>query len=162
MKLSEKIINANIKDKKYSFETGYSIVLIIFGLIINIIILNWLNNISFCKCSKLNNDNNILKILSLFLIIWKIFILIMFILYDGNPESYPSIIKFMIMIVMLITVVYLIKLFIYIQNLRNNKCHCGLLHQEQLIYYYLLIQFGLAIFIIISLLIITMYFVRAV
>ena len=54
MKLSEKIINANIKDKKYSFETGYSIVLIIFGLIINIIILNWLNNLVLVLIFKIS------------------------------------------------------------------------------------------------------------
>ena len=160
MIITEDLIKGNIENRKYSFETGYTIILMIANLLINIGIFNWLNNVNKCECSKINNDNTILKLLCTFIIIWNIFILVIFIIYDANPETYPLIIKYMIPIVMIIIIIYLVKLYIYISNLQKINCDCGLIQEEKLIYYYLLLQFSIFIFVLLLLLIISFYIMQ--
>lgn len=157
MIIPEDLINGNIENRKYSFETGYTIILMIANLLINIGIFNWLKNVNKCECSKINNDNTILKLLCIFIIIWNIFILILFIIYDGNPETYPLIIKYIIPFVMIIIIIFLIKLYIYITDLQKINCNCGLLQEETLIYYYLLLQFSIFLFVLLLLIIISFY-----
>ena len=129
---------------KYSITTGIRIILSISIILINMGILNWLNNISKCKCVKISNDINFFKISCIIFTLIQIFGLLTFIIYEGDVNIYSNFVIFtyiLSFIIVILNLTFLIKLFIFIRTLRKNNCHCGLKHQENLIYYYLILQF---------------------
>lgn len=151
------IRETNINNKKYSITTGITIISIIFGLILHIIINNWLRNINSCGCSKIKYYNNYLTYISGFFIIWQIILLLTFIIYEANPDNYPIMIKIMAVFMSFFIITYYIYLYQYIISLKKIKCDCGNLIVQNYIYYYLLIVFSLVIFIIIAFLL-SLYF----
>lgn len=146
------IRQANINNNKYSFNTGFTIVSLIFGLFLQIIIYNWLRNMNKCKCSRINSYNKNLSYIAIILIIWQLIILFTFIIYDANPDNYPPLIKVLAFFMVALAIIYYIFLYTYIINLKKIKCDCGNLLVQNFIYYYLIILFTIFIFIIILLL----------
>ena len=142
------IRETNINDKKYSISTGFTIIAIIFALLLNIIIYNWLRNINKCDCSQIKYYNKYLSYISMTFIIWQIILLSTFIIYD----DYPPLVKIMAIVMGVLLIIYYIFLYKYIISLKKIKCDCGNLIIENFIYYYVLIAFSLFVFIITTLL----------
>ena len=146
------IRETNINNNKYSISTGITIISIIFGLLLQIIIYNWLRNINKCSCSKIKSYNDNLSYISASFIIWQIILLLSFIIYDANPNNYPPLVKMMSIVMGVLVIIYYTFLYKYIISLKKIKCDCGNLLIQNYIYYYLLVIFSLIIFIIIFLL----------
>lgn len=148
----DRIKEINIRDNKYSIRTGITIIATIFGLLVNMIIFSWLRNMNKCKCSKIKSYNEFLSYISATFIIWQIILLFCFIIYDANPDNYPTIIKIMAIVMTVLIIIYYIFLYKYIINLKKIKCDCGNLLVQNFIYYYVLIAFSILLFVIILLL----------
>ncbi len=127
---------------KYSPLVGFNIVMQIVTLIIITFILNWLNKIKSCKCTNLPERKFLPEWYS-FLTILIIIGLIMYIAYGANPSKYPTFITVIFIIVAIINIAMTIRLFIYIRRLREINCDCGLSQEENIIYYYTIIFFGI-------------------
>jgi hypothetical protein len=136
---------------KYSPLVGFTIVGYIANLIIITFILNWLNKIKHCKCANLPERKFLPEWFSFFTI-WIIFILIIYIAYGANPSKYPIFITVLSIIVGIVHLAMIIRLFIYIRRLREINCDCGLSQEENIIYYYTIIFFGILGFVILMLL----------
>ena len=131
-------------DRKYSATTGIFIVGAIFGLIISMFILNWLNKISKCPCANLPEKEWIREWI-MFLIVWQIINLIGFIVNDGvriNSDLY-SFLGILSFIIGIINIINIIRIFIYIRRLKEINCDCGLSVQENIIYYWIIVIFAL-------------------
>ena len=148
----DRIREINIRDNKYSIRTGITIIATIFGLLVNMIIFNWLRNMNKCKCSKIKSYNEFLSYISATFIIWQIILLFCFIIYDANPDNYPPLIKIMAIVMTVLIIIYYIFLYKYIISLKKIKCDCGNLVVQNFIYYYVLIAFSILLFVIILLL----------
>jgi hypothetical protein len=135
----------------------------IFGIIINLFIINALNNIEKnveCICRN-NSNKDYLKEWFMFLILLNTFYLTFFILsnyecYDIFMKDYMN--KIFIFFIFIIQMIMMIRLFIYVRWLKN-ECKCSYGKEEQIIYWYLLILFTifltLLLLIILFILIIT-------
>lgn len=140
---------------------GIHTIISIITIVIYSGILNWLNNVSKCKCTIISNDINFFKITSIIFIIYYILELILFNIYgiDLNTFSkYNSFFHLISIILTILNLTFLIKLFFFIRTLKKNNCHCGLKQQENLIYYYLITLFSLYSLIIL-LMIISLIFI---
>jgi len=130
-----------------SCEIPNYIFYIIYGIsiFINLFIINTLNNIEKkidCVCAN-NSKKAFIKEYFIFLVFFNIFFLIFFILsnydcYELFAKDYINVIfSFLLSIV---SIIMLIRLFIYI-NWLKNECKCAYHLQEQIIYWYLIIIF---------------------
>ena len=142
------IRETNINNKKYSITTGITIISIIFGLLLNLIIHNWLRNVNRCSCSHIKSYNNYLSYISGAFIIWQIILLLSFIVYDANPDNYPPLVKIMAIVMSFLAIIYYIFLYKYIISLKKIKCDCGDLIIQNYIYYFVLSVFAIFIFLI--------------
>ena len=127
------------------------------GIIISIIIIISINNIehSDCTCAKLP-EHRFLKEWFIFFIFYEISLLILFSISNKscwyNFVNYPFIYG-SIIIVALIDIIMIIRLFLYVRELRNN-CSCGYGNKEAFIYWFLFIEFSVFAFLFVLLLII--------
>jgi hypothetical protein len=138
--------NTNDTNKTY----GYSLFMIILGLVIYFFILNWLTKVHKCKCAIIP-ESLYLKEWFSFTIIYLIIILL-YLLFNGSYNN-SGILLYLSMIIGIINFIMIIRLLIYIHKLKEIKCDCGLTMQENIIYYYFIIIFSIIIFsIILSLL----------
>jgi hypothetical protein len=156
MPVSRNSIKSPSIPNKYSSATGFSIIISILSIMIALFILGWLNRISKCKCANIQ-EGIFLREWWAFIIIWQIFSLILYIAYETNTEDYPIFINILSVIIAFITIIMIIRLFIYIRKLREIKCDCGLSPMENIIYYYLLFLFAILVFIIIGIIIMFMF-----
>jgi len=123
----------------------YYYTMYIIGIIIQLFIIYTLYDLEKkinCECS--NNQRKIfLKEWFIFIVILNIFIMIGFfisnyICYDNYIKNYMQYGIFIILSI--INIIMIIRLFIYINWLRN-ECKCGYETKEKIIYYYLIITF---------------------
>jgi hypothetical protein len=142
--------------EKYSSATGFSIIISIVSIMISLFILDWINKIANCKCSNIP-EGMFLREWWVFLIIWKIFYLILFISYEADINQFPTFINILSLIIGFVTIIMIVRLFIYIRKLRELKCDCGLSPEQNIIYYYLLLVFSLSIFIILGIILMFMF-----
>jgi hypothetical protein len=92
-----------------------------------------------------------------FLIIWKIFYLFLFIAYEADVNEFPLFINILSLIIGIVTIVMIVRLFMYIRKLRDMKCDCGLSPEQNIIYYYLLVLFGVLVFVILGIILMFMF-----
>jgi hypothetical protein len=117
----------------------------IFGIFINLFIINALNNIEKnveCKCRN-NFNKEYLKEWFMFVILLNTSYFIFFLLsnyecYDIFMKEYINVI--FLFLIFVIQIIMLIRLFIYVRWLKN-ECKCSYGNEEKLIYWYLLILF---------------------
>ena len=141
---------------KYSSATGFSITISIVSIMISLFILDWLNKIALCKCSNIP-EGMFLREWWVFLIIWKIFYLILFIAYEADVNEFPLFINILSLIIGIVTIIMIVRLFMYIRKLRDMKCDCGLSPEQNIIYYYLLVLFGVLVFVILGIILMFMF-----
>jgi hypothetical protein len=141
---------------KYSTATGFSIFTMIVSVIISLFILEWLNKIAKCKCSN-RPEGMYLREWWVFLVIWQIFAIFLYIIYEADINQYPVFINILSVIIVFITIAMIIRLFMYIRKLRELNCDCGLSPEENIIYYYLLIVFGFIVFIVLGIILMFMF-----
>jgi hypothetical protein len=119
-------------------------------------ILDWLNKIALCKCSNIP-EGMFLREWWVFLIIWKIFYLILFIAYEADVNQFPTFINIVSLTIGVITIIMIVRLFMYIRKLRDMNCDCGLSPEQNIIYYYLLVLFGVLVFVILGIILMFMF-----
>jgi hypothetical protein len=141
---------------KYSTATGFSIIVSIVSIMISLFILDWLNKIVKCKCANIP-EGLFLREWWVFLIIWQIFFLVLYIAYETNQDEYPIFINILSVIIAFVTIIMIIRLFIYIRRLRDMNCDCGLSPEQNIIYYYLLLLFAVVVFIILGIILMFMF-----
>jgi hypothetical protein len=141
---------------KYSTTVGFTIVTQILGLIMVTFVLNWLNKIKHCKCTDIPERKFLPEWYS-FMSIWIIITLGIYIAYSANPADYPIFVTILSIIILIINLVMVIRLFIYIRRLKEMNCDCGLTQEENIIYYYLIIAFSFAAFIMLLAIIGTLF-----
>ena len=141
---------------KYSTTVGFSIVSQILGLIMITFVLNWLNKIKHCKCTDIPERKFLPEWYS-FMSIWIIITLGIYIAYSANPADYPIFVTILSIIILIINLVMVIRLFIYIRRLKEMNCDCGLTQEENIIYYYLIIAFSFAAFIMLLAIILMLF-----
>jgi hypothetical protein len=141
---------------KYSTATGFSIFTMIVSVIISLFILEWLNKIAKCKCSN-RPEGMYLREWWVFLVIWQIFAIFLYIIYEADINQYPVFINILSVIIVFITIAMIIRLFMYIRKLRELNCDCGLSPEENIIYYYLLVLFGVLVFVILGIILMFMF-----
>ena len=141
---------------KYSTATGFSIIVSIVSIMISLFILDWLNKIAKCKCANIP-EGLFLREWWVFLIIWQIFFLFLYIAYETDQNEYPIFINILSVIIAFVTIIMIIRLFIYIRRLRDMNCDCGLSPEQNIIYYYLLLVFALVVFIILGIILMFMF-----
>lgn len=134
----------------------------IIGIIIHLFIINTLNIIEKrvdCACAN-NPKKAFLKEWSIFLVFFNTLFLFFFMIsnydcYGVFAKDYMNV--FIAIPLLIISIIMLIRLFIYIRWLKN-ECKCSYKSQEQILYWYLLILFviffGMIFFSIIAFLII--------
>lgn len=149
-------IRSPVVVNKYSASTGFSIITMILSVMISLFILDWLNKIAKCKCANIP-EGMFLREWWVFLIVWQIFTLVLFIAYEADVYDYPIFINILSVIIVFITIVMIVRLFIYIRKLREMNCDCGLSPEQNIIYYYLIILFALVVFIVLGILIMFMF-----
>jgi len=134
----------------------------IIGIIIHLFIINTLNIIEKrvdCVCAN-NPKKAFLKEWFIFLVFFNTLFILFFMI--SNYDCYKIFAKdymnvFIAIPLLIISIIMLIRLFIYIRWLKN-ECKCSYQSQEQIIYWYLIILFvmffGMIFFSIIAFLII--------
>jgi len=134
---------ANTSSNMYYFQLFAQIL----SILIYIGILTWLNKISKCKCIKKPNDIEYLKFSSLCIIIVDI-ILFLIVIYNGDFDIVENnvYIQILYVYVAIFAIIYLIKLFMFIKELKKINCDCGLLREENLIYSYVIFELALVVF----------------
>lgn len=142
--------------EKYSSATGFSIIISIVSILISLFILDWINKIATCKCSNIP-EGMFLREWWVFLIIWKIFYLMLFIAYEADINEFPTFINILSVFIGIGTLIMIVRLFMYIRKLREIKCDCGLSPEQNIIYYYLLLVFAILIFIILGIILMFMF-----
>ena len=127
---------------------------IIFSIIASIIILYWLYKIDKCICASKIAEKKYLKEWFIFSMIYSLCVRI----YIETIKSNLSIenltmLKYLLIltwIIAFISFVMFVRMFIYIRKLKAIKCECGMLMQQNIIYYYQIAYFsifGIALFI---------------
>jgi hypothetical protein len=123
----------------------FGLFIIILGLGISFFILNWLTKVNKCKCANIK-ESRYLKEWFTFLIFCQIIVAIYFIISGEYPYS-PAI--FIIwLIITIINLAMTIRLVIFIHKLKKIKCDCGMSVQENIIYYWYIVLFSIALFVI--------------
>jgi len=138
----------------YNCQIGSGIVVVglIIGISINILIIVSLSNIeklSNCDCSKLPYKDYVKEWFT-FLIFYQIVMALAFIL--GSFECWELFIQYPPMniiniVVSLITLIMMIKLFLYLREIRKN-CNCAYGNKETFLYWFYLIYFSIILSII--------------
>lgn len=117
----------------------------VIGIFINLIIINTLTTIEKridCVCAN-NSKKDFLKEWFIFILFFNTFFLIFFLLsnyecYEIYAKDYMNYVFAFFLII--IQIIMFIRLFIYI-NWLKNECKCSYHLQEQIIYWYLIIIF---------------------
>jgi len=107
------------------------------------------NNVD-CKCSD-NENKKFLKEWFIFYICYNIFITIIFLFYDISYYMIFFIVHFII--IQSISLVMIVRLFLYMRFLKNN-CKCAYGGKEKFLYWFYLIYFCLILLAIVILLMI--------
>jgi hypothetical protein len=116
-----------------------------FGGILTILILYWLFKIDDCKCTHIE-EGKYLKEWFLFEIIIQV-IFFVYLIATGNLNSnYSNILTFIAIIIAVISLVMVIRLVIFIHKLKEINCNCGLTKLENFIYYWYIVGFSIALF----------------
>lgn len=141
-----KIENYELEADTYPFSV--QLFLIVFGLLINFFILDWLikvNNINKCQCANIN-EGYLLKEWFMFLIGYQIFVALILIINGSIAILMP--LSIIMSIISIISFVMIIRLIIYIHKLKKIKCDCGFNKQQNLIYYFWIITYSILLFLI--------------
>jgi hypothetical protein len=131
-----------------TYQYRFQLFLIVFGLLVNFFILDWLikvNNINKCQCANID-EGYLLKEWFMFLIAYQIFVALILIINGSLDILMP--LSIIMSIISIITFVMIIRLLIYINKLRKINCDCGFNKQQNLIYYYWIIVYSILLFLI--------------
>jgi len=144
--LNNKFFDINDEATKTSNISYYfNLIAIIISLCINFFILYWLIKVEKCKCANID-EGLYLKEWYMFLIVYQILFSIYMIAYN---DFEPSGVLYMIStIISLIAFVMIVRLLIYIHKLKEIKCDCGMSVRENIIYYFYIVGYSIALFII--------------
>ena len=129
-------------------STGYMLLVIIFGLIVSIFVLNWLVKVHRCKCANIE-EGLYLKEWFMFFIAYQI-IMALFFLFNGNVNESSGILGFISIIVSIIGFIMIVRLLLYIDKLKQIKCDCGMTKEQNIIYYYFIVIYSILLFFILS------------
>jgi hypothetical protein len=129
-----------------SGSTGYMLLVIIFGLIVSIFVLNWLIKVHRCKCANIE-EGLYLKEWFMFFIAYQI-IMALFFLFNGNVSESSGVIGFISIIISIIGFIMVVRLLLYIDKLKQIKCDCGMTKEQNIIYYYFIVVYSIALFFI--------------
>jgi hypothetical protein len=121
------------------------IVAIIFYIII-IVSLSNIEKLSNCDCSKLHYKDYV-KEWFVFMIFYIVVLAILFSV--GNFECWELFINYppifgIVVIIGLVTLIMIIKLFLYLREIKNN-CNCAYGSKEAFLYWFMLIYFSIII-----------------
>ena len=152
MVISKSISISNLNNKKCKYNKIFLFIGSIISIIIFLIIISsmtHLENLSNCDCANLPYRKYIKEWFS-FLIFFNVAILVLF--YFSNEKCYEDfmnypIINFSYMIVSLISIIMIIRLYLYMESLRNN-CKCAYGIKEKFLYWFSLIEIILLVTII--------------
>jgi hypothetical protein len=139
-------LNSSRLSNDTSLSYGFMLAIIVFGLIVTIFILNWLIKVHKCKCANIE-EGLYLKEWFIFLIIYQIILAFIFII-NGSYNEPSGIIGFSSIIVSIIGFIMIVRLLIYINKLKEIKCDCGMSKEQNVIYYYFIIMYSIALFLI--------------
>jgi len=131
-----------------TYQYRFQLFLIVFGLLVNFFILDWLikvNNINKCQCANID-EGYLLKEWFMFLIGYQIFVALILIINGSLAIIMP--LSIIMSIISIITFVMIIRLIIYIHKLRKINCDCGFNKQQNLIYYWYIVGFSILLFLI--------------
>ena len=145
------VVDAAINAYPEKELTIYNYIPPIIGVIFIIYILNWLNNIDKCTCSKIPEGKYLKEWFTFFIIfdlIW-LFVIIAF----GINNVYVQYLMVFTLIIGITNMVFMIRTIIYIHRLKENKCKCGSTFQQSSIYGVLLFLVSFIAFIFLILLI---------
>jgi hypothetical protein len=126
--------------------TSYMLLVIIFGLIVSIFVLNWLIKVHRCKCANIE-EGLYLKEWFMFFIAYQI-IMALFFLFNGNVSEPSGVIGFISIIISIIGFIMVVRLLLYIDKLKQIKCDCGMTKEQNIIYYYFIVIYSIALFFI--------------
>jgi hypothetical protein len=126
--------------------TGYMLLVIIFGLIVSIFVLNWLIKVHRCKCANIE-EGLYLKEWFMFFIAYQI-IMALFFLFNGNVNEPSGVIGFISIIISILGFIMVVRLLLYIDKLKQIKCDCGMTKEQNIIYYYFIVVYSIALFFI--------------
>lgn len=135
---------ATANDNPYLFYITIFMIIITIG--ISFFILNWLVKVNKCKCANID-EALYLKEWYMFLIVYQIITGIYFISTSDYEQT--GILFIISTIVSLIAFVMIVRLLIYISKLKEIKCDCGMTTQQNIIYYWYIVIYSIALFIII-------------
>ena len=145
---SNTIKNLNIKriDRPFLFIFFLSIL----GLIIKLIVLDWLNKNQRCVCTDIP-EAKYLKIWFTISIIISI-ISLFYLIFIGHDDI--NILLFIKLFTQIINIVMIIRLLIYIHKLKKIKCDCGMSKQQNFIYYWYIFMLSIMLLLILILIIV--------
>ena len=135
------------KNSDNSTSTRYiiGIIAVVLAIGVSFFILDWLIKVNKCKCANID-EGLYLKEWYMFLIVYQIIIGIYMIAYNDFEPS--GIIVILSTIISLIAFVMIVRLLIYIHKLKEIKCDCGMSVRENIIYYFYIVGYSIALFII--------------
>ena len=135
------------KNSDNSTSTRYiiGIIGVVLAIGVSFFILDWLIKVNKCKCANID-EGLYLKEWYMFLIVYQIIIGIYMIAYNDFESS--GIIVILSTIISLIAFVMIVRLLIYIHKLKEIKCDCGMSVRENIIYYFYIVGYSIALFII--------------
>jgi hypothetical protein len=124
------------------------------GFVMGLLIIYWLYKMEKCECGNKIAEKKYLKEWFIFSMIYSLCVRI----YIETIKSNLSIenltmLKYLLIltwIIAFISFVMFVRMFIYIRKLKAIKCECGMLMQQNIIYYYQIAYFsifGIALFI---------------
>ena len=139
--------SASNKNSDNSTSTRYiiGIIAVVLAIGVSFFILDWLIKVNKCKCANID-EGLYLKEWYMFLIVYQIIIGIYMIAYNDFEPS--GIIVILSTIISLIAFVMIVRLLIYIHKLKEIKCDCGMSVRENIIYYFYIVGYSIALFII--------------
>ena len=142
--------SSSTSSKKISNNSSSSTYIIgIIGVVlaigISFFILDWLVKVHKCKCANIN-ESLYLKEWYMFLIVYQIIVGIYMIV--NNDFEKTGILFIISLFVSIIAFVMIVRLLIYIHKLKEIKCDCGMTVRENIIYYFYIVSYSIALFII--------------
>jgi len=134
-----------------------SFIFILIGFALLYFIIYWLYKMDSCACGNKIPEKKYLKEWFIFAFIYS---LIAEIYLHTNNHDLQSLLYFNILLWILsfINIIMFIRMFIYIRKLRELKCDCGMLKQQNFIYYYQIIAFSIFGFMFLMLCLVGIFF----
>jgi len=138
----------------------YSILFLI-GFSIIAFIIYWLYKMDSCVCGNKIPEKKYLKEWFIFAFIYNLLVCIYLFTNDfKNKDQLQTLtyLNYLLWILGFIGLIMFIRMFIYIRKLRALKCDCGMLKQQNFIYYYQIVIFSIYAFVVFMLILFAIIF----